>query len=195
MRRLSMAGWGTSAPPVVTAESLQRTSGEFDVASSRKAQIERVAEEAQPLQPQTTGSLWGSWWTSSSTTAPGEGSKAAKSYVERLKSPKAMDKKVASHLISLRVHLSTAKVAWIEEFVIMEKGLVALGGLLTTLVGKGGKGRLLNEAETTVLAEVIKCFRALLNTEVSWASSPPESRVFTPCVLSLGLMKFWLRPQ
>lgn len=97
----------------------------------------------------------------------GDGSKTAKSYVERLQSPKAMDKKLASHLISLRVHLSTAKVAWIEEFITAEKGLIALGGLLTTLVGKGGKRRLLNEAENTVLAEVIKCFRALLNTEVS----------------------------
>lgn len=170
MRRLSMAGWGASAPPVVTAESPQRTSGEFDVAldlkSSRKAQLERAAE-AQPLQPQMTGSLWGSWWTSSSTMTSGDGSKTAKSYVERLQSPKAMDKKLASHLISLRVHLSTAKVAWIEEFITAEKGLIALGGLLTTLVGKGGKRRLLNEAENTVLAEVIKCFRALLNTEVS----------------------------
>ena len=43
----------------------------------------------------------------------------------------------------------------------------ALGTLLSGLVGKGGKRRKLADNEDTVLLEVVKCLRVLLNTEVS----------------------------
>jgi diaphanous 1 len=66
----------------------------------------------------------------------------------------------------LRVHLSTAKLVWIEEFVNEVKGLDALGTLLSELVGKGGKRRALSDVESTVLLETVKCLRVLLNTEV-----------------------------
>jgi diaphanous 1 len=178
MRRFSMAGWGagSTAPPVISSEP-DRSSGEFDSSAygKGKAQVEKVAEEMQPILPQTTGGLWGSWWASSGgeKVIPGEkaGDKEAETsprwYVDALRTGKSPDNKLVKHLISLRVHLSTAKLVWIEEFVAGERGIEALGALLAGLVGKGGKRRNLNELETSVLLEVIKCLRVLLNTEVS----------------------------
>jgi diaphanous 1 len=178
MRRFSLSGWGAggTAPPLVSSEP-DRSSGEF--ASSAigrgKAQVEKVVEELQPIQPQTTGGLWSSWWASSggervaSSQKSGtkETSKLPKSYVEGLRADRSLDTKLVKHLISLRVLLSTAKLAWIEEFTSREKGLDALGTLLAGLVGKGGKRWDLNEVETAILLELVKCLRVLLNTEVS----------------------------
>jgi hypothetical protein len=136
--------------------------------------VEKIVEELQPIQPQTTGSLWSSWWVSSggedAPTKKGamkETHKSAGGYVEALRAGKSADPKLIKHLISLRVHLSTATLAWIEEFVVTEKGLDALGSLLAGLVGKGGKSRDLNDVQTTVLLELVKCLRVVLNTEAS----------------------------
>lgn len=74
--------------------------------------------------------------------------------------------KLVKHLISLRVHLSTAQLVWIEEFLRDEKGMDALGTLLAGLVGKGGKRRALTDNEESVLLELVKSLRVLLNTEV-----------------------------
>lgn len=79
---------------------------------------------------------------------------------------KPSDSRLAKHLISLRVHLSTAQLAWIECFVAKHNGMDALGTLLYGLVGKGGKRRKLSDTEETVLLELVKCLRVLLNTEV-----------------------------
>lgn len=175
MRRFSLTGWGAggTAPPLVTSEP-DRSSGEFasSPTSKGKARVEKGAEELQLIQPQTTGSLWGSWWTSSggeNVQKPGtkDTSKSARWYVDALRPGRSADSKLVKHLIALRVHLSTAKLAWIEEFASKEQGLDALGGLLAGLVGKGGKRRQLSDVETTVLLELIKCLRVLLNTEVS----------------------------
>ncbi|EIW76318.1 hypothetical protein CONPUDRAFT_139713 [Coniophora puteana RWD-64-598 SS2] len=154
----------------------------------------------QALQPQMTGTggLWSSWWTSSggsaatvsratgsgssaATAAPGasgtpgagaakdESATSARRYVEGMKALRAGDAKLVKHLISLRVHLATAKVAWVEEF-IGEKGMGAIGDLLGGLVGKGGKRRNLSDVEGTVLQEVVKCLRVLLNTQPGFNS-------------------------
>jgi diaphanous 1 len=77
--------------------------------------------------------------------------------------------RLAKHLISLRVHLSTVKLAWIECFVGEQSGMDALGTLLIGLVGKGDT-RKLTDTEETVLLEVVRCQRVLLNTEVSNSS-------------------------
>jgi diaphanous 1 len=79
---------------------------------------------------------------------------------------KTTDVKLVKHLISLRVHLSTANLIWIEQFVVDQRGLDTLGGLLGGLVGKGGKRKTLTEVESSNLLEIIKCLRVLLNTEV-----------------------------
>jgi len=91
--------------------------------------------------------------------------KTPKWYVDSIKG-RALDTRLAKHLISLRVHLSTARVFWVKEFVETEAGLDALGAILAGLVGKAGKRKPLTEMEGAVLLEVMKIFRVLSNTEV-----------------------------
>ena len=172
MRRISIFGWGfggsaISPAGLSTPNSTPNSSGQV------QTQVDKLPEDIQPLHPQTTGSSWSSWWISSGgeKTTPSdkglESAKSAKWYIDTLRSGKTPDLKLVKHLITLRVHLSTANLAFIQDFVRNEKGMDMLGKLLAGLVGKGGKRRRLTEIETTVLLEVFKCLRALLNTEVS----------------------------
>ena len=169
MRRFSMTGWGSSSS-TQTIPEVAPESG-FTTPRTPAPEDAPAGEELAPLQPQTTGGLWGSWWTSSggdnsTPTKKKEVDNTAKSYIGAIQSCKTPDMKLVKHLISLRVHLSTAKLAFIQDFVIAEQGLQILGSLLATMVGKSGKRKRLTEVETTVLVELIKCFRVLLNTEV-----------------------------
>ncbi|KAG6910997.1 hypothetical protein DXG01_006051 [Tephrocybe rancida] len=195
MRRFSIVGgWGgpTTAPPVVSPNT-SRLSGEFDSSpmGKGKAQVEKVVEEIQPLQPQNTGGLWSRWWASSGGERTSSGvqgtNKPAKWYVDALRG-RPPDNKLVKHLISLRVHLSTAKMVWIEEFVVTEQGLDVLGSVLASLVGKSGKRRDLTEAETNVLTEVIKCLRPGFNhvlrsptiiTHITYALHAPALKLRT----------------
>lgn len=168
MRRFSIVGWGSSSSPGHSP----RASADLDAAA--KVEDTTVPEPATPIQPQSTGGLWSSWWSSSGgekgptgDQTSQESLKTPKWYVDRLRTSKPADIKHVKHLISLRVHLSTADLAWIETFVYENKGMDALGVLLAGLVGKGGKRRKLQNVEETVLLEVIKCIRVLLNTDVS----------------------------
>ncbi|KAJ6583786.1 hypothetical protein B0H10DRAFT_2168123 [Mycena sp. CBHHK59/15] len=197
MRRFSITGWGASAPaPSIVASESGRSSGEFDFGAGgspqgkAQAQAEKIVEEMQPLQPQSTGGLWSIWWASSGGDKAGssggtkEIAKSAKWYVDGLRTNK-MDVKLVKHLISLRVHLSTAQLLWIQEFVGGEHGLDVLGTLLASLVAKGGKRRTLTEVETTVLLEVIKCLRVLLNTEAGFTQVLASPTVITHIAYSL----------
>jgi diaphanous 1 len=139
---------------------------------SGQAQNAKTMEEPQFLQPQTTGGLWSSWWASSggeknaqSKGQPKEG-KSPKWYVDCI-TGKALDTKLVKHLISLRVHLSTARVFWVKEFVEAEGGFDALSAVLAGLVGRAGKRKHLTDMEGAVLLEVMKILRVLSNTEVS----------------------------
>lgn len=171
MKRFSIATWGANSP--VSSE-------QAPTPSSPKPSLLRETTRERPddiklLQPQSTGSLWNSWWSSSGGEASSptksrhstKESTSAASYVQGLRSRKSTDVKLVKHLISLRVHLSTAKLSWVEQFLDEQKGMAALGALLAELVGKGGKRKKLTDVEETVLYEVIKCLRVLLNTEVS----------------------------
>lgn len=172
LRRFSITGWGTSADVEQPPSPHAPTSTTTTPKSTTYQQIHPPqSEEPALLQPQSTGSLWSSWWNSSGgekppTSQQKEVSNSAKSYIASIKSCKAPDMRLVKHLISLRVHLSTAKLAFIENFVVEEHGPQSLGSLLATVVGKSGKRKHLTEIETTVLLELIKCFRVLLNTEV-----------------------------
>jgi diaphanous 1 len=175
MRRFSMTGWGS--PQADQAEFVD--AGPSDAAKGSEVPPTEPTSEEQPLQPQNTGGLWTSWWASSGGDkgATDKGHKLqtanpARTYIVAIQSSRIPDMKLVKNLISLRVHLSTAKVSFIEDFVIHEKGLQALGQLLTLMVGKSGKRKRLTEMETTVLTELIKCFRVLLNTEVRCCSLP-----------------------
>jgi diaphanous 1 len=176
LKRFSIAGWGAGAGATTSAATLSQISPP----TSPEAKVEKfgtvsrsskdTASEARPLQTQSTGG-WSSWWTSSGGDKAAEKTNTAKSYVDGIRNARGMDTKLVKHLISLRVHLSTAQLLWIEEFVTDEGGLDALGEVLATLVGKGGKRKKLTEHEEMVLLEVVKCLRVLLNTEVR----PPTS--------------------
>ena len=176
MKRFSIAGWGStsSSPP----SGSPRSSADFG--SMRRDSISRASPiqplESQPVQSQSTGGLWSSWWASSGGEKSGvnktqdkETEKTPQWYVDGIRNGRSLDMKLVKHLISLRVHLSTATLTWVEMFVSDCNGFDALGNLLAGLVAKGGKRRRLQEVEETVLLEVIKCIRVLLNTDVSEA--------------------------
>jgi diaphanous 1 len=170
IRRFSMSGLGAGnvTSPVLSANSSDYYNGELDPVGGTD-QVENVVEDIQPLQPQSTGG-WSSWWISSGGEKVNSSSKetvnSVKWYVDGIRNNNTGSTKLVKHLISLRVHLSTAKLIWIEGFVGEEKGLNALSELLAHLVGKGGKKKDLSDVQTTVLLEVVKCLRVLLNTEV-----------------------------
>lgn len=174
MRRISIFGWGFGGGSAASPTGLPSPDGAPNSPGPLQTLVNNPPEDIQPLQPQTTGSSWGNWWISSGgeKNIPLEkggldSAKSAKWYIDNLRSGKAPDLKLVKHLITLRVHLSTANLAFIRDFVRNEKGMDMLGKLLAGLVGKGGKRRRLTETESTVFLEVFKCLRALLNTEVS----------------------------
>jgi hypothetical protein len=126
--------WGSASPSIPPSPSTP----------TQSEPQEENAVEALPLIPQITGSLWGNWWTSSPRESdnPSEGGEKTSStewYVSGIKNGKTTDNRLVKHLISLRVHLSTAKVTWVEVFLNEEKGMDALANLLASLVGKLGK--------------------------------------------------------
>jgi diaphanous 1 len=174
IRRLSITGWGgSSAASPMSASGSNRKDEKLDP-NPQSAQVHgaKATEELQSLQPQTTGGLWSSWWVSSGgekTATQGKNSKEAKTpkwYVDRIKG-KTLDTKLVKTLISLRVHLSTARVFWVKEFVESEVGLDALSVILAGLVGRAGKRKHLSDIEGAVLSEILKILRVLSNTEVS----------------------------
>lgn len=193
MKRFSLAGLGWSSPdagadvdsapmagnmphPSSSAPTAAPPDRVVSLSSPKGSSIGKTPEatgEHTPLAPQSTGGLWGNWWASpaaASSSDPASADrtkpKSAAWYVDNLKPGVLTGSKLAKHLISLRVHLSTAKLTWIERFVDAEKGMDVLGAVLERLVGKGSKRRKLAEIDDTILAEVVKCFRVLLNTEV-----------------------------
>ncbi|PPQ71093.1 hypothetical protein CVT24_009844, partial [Panaeolus cyanescens] len=179
MRRLSIVGWGSgySTGPVVASDSSNTAEINSPISTPGKVQahVSKLAEDMPPIQPQSTGGIWSSLWALSGgersshlENGSKEATKAARWYIDNLKQSRSMDIKLIKHLISLRVHLSTAKLGFIEEFVHHEQGLEILSGLLSKLVGKGGKRKTLTDVESTVLLEVVKCLRVLLNTEVGF---------------------------
>ncbi|KAL5527808.1 hypothetical protein ACEPAG_6609 [Sanghuangporus baumii] len=178
MKRFSISSWSGTPSSGETSSgtpSSPRVNGPLNPGEKATAKVTDPNEIA-PLQSQTTGGLWGSWWTSSGTdswmtslsksrTPAAKDTSSTTYYAEGLRSRKANDIKLVKHLISLRVHLSTAKVSWVDQFLGESNGMDALAGLLASLVGKGGKRRKLSDTEESVLYEVVKCLRVLLNTE------------------------------
>ncbi|EJD01599.1 FH2-domain-containing protein [Fomitiporia mediterranea MF3/22] len=179
MKRFSISGWGSSSasetpPDVPSSPKINGTTYAAEKLSRRESSP--AHSDIAPLQPQTTGGLWGSWWASSGTESwmssmskskatPSKDNSSTVFYADGLRSRRPNDIKLVKHLISLRVHLSTAKVSWVERFLGESKGMDALASLLASLVGKGGKRKKLSDTEESVLYEVVKCLRVLLNTE------------------------------
>ena len=160
--------WGSAtSPPPPSVNPKGRSSGEFATGPRFSVSSKKVEEDAQPVQSQATGSMFGTWWAAlgGEATTDNEHSTSARAYVDGIRKSRNADAKLAKHIISLRVHLSTAKLPWIETF-IAEEGIIAISGLLSSLVGKGGKRKVLSDTENSVLLELIRSLRVLLNTEV-----------------------------
>lgn len=73
---------------------------------------------------------------------------------------------MVKHLLSLRVTLSTAKLAWISDFVA-QSGFDALQAVLEKI---DRQPRELGDLNEQIMGEVIKCLRVLMNTQVSTTS-------------------------
>ena len=184
IRRLSIGGWGSTAAAPSSASG-SNCKGDRTNTNWTTVQEAKATEEPQPLQPQTTGGLWSSWWASSggektATRGQLKEGKSPKWYVDGIKG-KALDTKLVKHLISLRVHLSTARVFWVGEFVGAEEGLGVLSAVLASLVGRAGKRKHLSDIEGAVLLEVVKILRVLSNTEVS--NQPTSRSAYVKCNL------------
>jgi diaphanous 1 len=169
MKRFSILGWGA---PTTSPSHSPRSSVDVDATAKDIHASPSKASDFMPVQSQSTGGLWSSWWSSSGGekgTITGDKKEVLKTprwYVDGIRSGKPTDIKLVKHLISLRVHLSTADLVWIGEFVADCKGMYALGAVLSGLVAKGGKRKKLQNVEESVLLEAIKCIRVLLNTDV-----------------------------
>ncbi|KAI0776213.1 FH2-domain-containing protein [Trametes elegans] len=194
MKRFSISGWSAvsptpTGPPDSPRSSVDLGSRRRDSMVSIKSPTEKTPEPAS-IQPQSTGGLWSSWWMSSGgDKANGdkvkEAEKTAGWYAAGIRNGRTTDTKLVKHLISLRVHLSTANLAWVEEFVSAESGMNILSNLLVQLVSKGGKRKKLSEIEDTVLLETIKCLRALLNTEPGFREVLAHPTLITHIAYSL----------
>ena len=171
IKRFSITNWGGTSIEVPERTLDLVTSNETSVANVSEDE-KKDSDEQKPLQSQSTGGLWSSWWSSSGGEAASPTRQkvaretSASYYVDGIRASKSCDAKLVKLLISLRVRLSTAKLSWVEQFLRDNKGLEILGTLLASLVGKGGKRRKLVDIEDNALHEIIKCLRVLLNTEV-----------------------------
>ena len=164
-RRFSVfSTWGSASTPIprLTGDG-KRFSGEFESGSS--------PDLYAPAQPQTTGGVFSSLWAilGGEPMTGTDKDVSARAYIDNLRKARTLDAKFVNYLISLRVHLSTAQLEWIESF-LAEDGMAAITDLLTSLIGKPGKRRVLTDGESSVLLELIRCLRVLLNTRVCFGT-------------------------
>lgn len=165
-KRLSIGGWGATAgedakmsmQSTETRESWGWFGGPGETASKVQASNTKFTKVSEP--------------TSDTSPSP-------ESYIAPLRSAisqSKFDAALVKRLISLRVQLSTAKMGWVEEFVRDDGGMKVFGELLRVIVDEmgrerdgtmKGRGRKSDGGEeVTVVLEVVKCLRVLLNTEV-----------------------------
>ncbi|KIK96072.1 hypothetical protein PAXRUDRAFT_32637 [Paxillus rubicundulus Ve08.2h10] len=179
--------WYSSAPPPLTLKDRDRPSGEFDTGrrlSSSSEKTEEASQPSQPSQPHTTGSMFSNWWAVLGGESTTEDATSVHSYIDGIRRARNADSKLVKRVISLRVHLSTAKLSWIESF-IAQDGLTEIGNLLSSLVGKGERRKPLTDSENSVLLEVIRSLRVLLNTESGFGAVLLSPTIITHIAYSI----------
>ncbi|KAH8830279.1 armadillo-type protein [Flagelloscypha sp. PMI_526] len=163
--------WGGSSLATAMASPTEEI-GEFSIPGDHtrrrnRNQVEKVmaAEPIAPLQPQTTGGTWSFWLSlaGNNSTNSAATSDSPKWYADSIRTCKISDPKIVANIQNLRVHLDTARVSFLEEFLVTESGLEILGRILADIVKKGGKSKSPSEDEIAALLELVKCLRVLLN--------------------------------
>ncbi|GAA6056774.1 hypothetical protein JCM3770_006127 [Rhodotorula araucariae] len=200
VKRFSLAsvGWGgfaASSNPAVSPTPVRPVTTHGARSSSSPPASSPASDPATPhLQSQETGtsSSWTSWWTSpSNATGTGQASSqlakdSPQFYRDQIRSTKISQRSLAKHLIALRVRLSTAKLAWAEEFVDAAQGLDALEELLSKVARrKADKEFAPSEEEKTVQIECMRCFRALMNTDIGFSRVVARPALVASIVFSL----------
>ncbi|BGP44533.1 hypothetical protein JCM10450v2_000347 [Rhodotorula kratochvilovae] len=204
VKRFSLAsvGWGgfASPPSPDASPTPVRPATTYGAGAASPASPSpgspRAGGAATPhLQSQETGtsSSWTSWWTSpSNATGTGQASSeqakdSPQFYRDQLRSTKITQRSLAKHLIALRVRLSTAKLAWTEDFVDAAQGLDALEELLAKVALKKADKEAAppTEEEKMVQVECVRCLRALMNTDIGFQRVVARPALVTSIVFSL----------
>ncbi len=138
MKRLSLATLGWSTPEAKSTETLV-TLQSPDSDPSRAILEGDRSDPFQSSMTHTSTSSWTSWFSTglgSAETTENSNEDSPQFYIAQLKSNKITLKNLVRSLIALRVRLSTAKIAWIKQFVQEAKGVPALDHLLRRIAGK-----------------------------------------------------------
>lgn len=111
-----------------------------------------------PHKSQGTGSSWmTSWWSKADDTKDSD----PLTFIHRLNTTAIPASEKIAELIRLRVQLGTARASWITLF-MGDDGLATLIRLMSISVIES------SDIFGTILVEVLKCFRALLNVQASY---------------------------
>ncbi|KAK6904947.1 hypothetical protein I203_105766 [Kwoniella mangroviensis CBS 8507] len=165
--------------------------GEEDVTTPRaepSAAEKALGEvsEIRPMEKQVTGGLW-SWWTGANKAE--EGTPAG--YVETLKHSRENPQLLLKHLLSLRVTLSTVKLSWINEFILID-GLTAISSLLEKVAREP---RQKGDIGEQIITEIGKSLRVLMNTDVGFNATLCHQTLLNNTVLSLRTPSYRIRNQ
>lgn len=110
-----------------------------------------------PIRPEHTGSSWlTSWWQKTDTKTTVD---PAESYVSR--TCQLTGTTLLTELISLRVHLGTASMTWISTF-LTHRGIEMLEDTISR------QNSTAMELKCSIISEVLKCFRVLLNCQAGF---------------------------
>lgn len=118
----------------------------------------------------TGGTFWGSWWggggaSSAAQATAAAGDKIPSSYIPALQG-KLSRQELVKQLIALRVTLASAKLSDVADFVSSTStGLLALEAILARESGALVKRTSREDMSDSVIGEVVKCLRGVMNTE------------------------------
>ncbi|OCF44305.1 hypothetical protein I317_01923, partial [Kwoniella heveanensis CBS 569] len=184
-----LAGWVDTPPKPDSAHLSAPADVKDDDATTPKAEYsaaEKALTEIKPLEKQVTGGLW-SWWTGS--TKPEAGSPA--SFIEAIRDSRKNSQNLLRHLISLRVTLSTAKMQWINQFILLD-GIPIINKVLSKQARQ-----VMQPGDSTqqVIGEVGKCLRMLMNTESGFNAVIENTGMITSVTLCLRVPSLKVRAQ
>ncbi|WWD06090.1 hypothetical protein V865_004175 [Kwoniella europaea PYCC6329] len=194
-KRFSLAGLGVwhsdNGSQSDNHLSTPLAAGEEDVTTPRaepSAAEKALGEvsEIRPMEKQVTGGVW-AWWTGSNKAD--EGTPAG--YIEALKHSRKNPQSLLKHLLSLRVTLSTVKLSWINEFILLD-GLTAISSLLEKVAREP---RQKSDIGEQIIAEIGKSLRVLMNTDVGFNATLCHQTLLNNPVLSLRTPSYRIRNQ